>query len=92
MSNVTVRIPAALRPFVGNAPVLDADADTVGAVLEYIGARHPGFLPRIVVDEGELRPYVNVFVGSENVRSSSGLDTPVKDGDVVSIIPAVAGG
>ena len=92
MSNVTVRIPAPLRPFVDDSPVLDADADTVGAVLEQIGARHPGFLQRIVVDAGELRPYVNVFVGTENVRSSSGLDTPVSDGDVVSIIPAVAGG
>ena len=92
MSNVTVRIPAPLRPFVDNSSVLDADADTVGAVLEQIGARHPGFLQRIVVEAGELRPYVNVFVGSENVRSSSGLDTPVSDGDVVSIIPAVAGG
>ena len=92
MSNVTVRIPTPLRPFVDDATVLDADADTVGAALMQIGAQHPGFLQRIVVDEGELRPYVNVFVGSENVRSSSGLDTPVSDGDVVSIIPAVAGG
>jgi MoaD family protein len=71
---------------------VDADADTVGAALEHIGAKYPGFLQRIVVDGGELRPYVNVFVGSEDVRSSSGLDTPVSDGDVVSIIPAVAGG
>ena len=92
MSNVTVRIPAPLRPFVDDAPVLGADADTVGAVLEQIGARHPGFLQRIVVDAGELRPYVNIFVGTENVRSSSGLETPLSDGDVVSIIPAVAGG
>jgi MoaD family protein len=92
MSNVTVRIPAPLRPFVDDARVLDADADTVGAALEQIGARHPGFLQRIVVDAGELRPYVNVFVGTENVRSSSGLETPLSDGDVVSIIPAVAGG
>ena len=72
--------------------MLDADAETVGAALEQIGARHPGFLQRVVVAEGELRPYVNVFVGSENVRSFSGLDTPVSDGDIVSIIPAVAGG
>ena len=92
MSNITVRIPTPLRPFVEDASVLDADADTVGAALEQIGARHPGFLQRIVVAEGELRPYVNVFVGSENVKSVSGLDTPVTDGDVVSIIPAVAGG
>ena len=92
MSNITVRIPVPLRPFVDDAAILDADADTVGGALEQIGANHPGFLQRIVVDAGELRPYVNVFVGSDNVRSSSGLETPVSDGDVVSIIPAVAGG
>jgi MoaD family protein len=92
MSTVTVRIPAPLRPFVGDAAMLDAEADTVGAVLEQIGAQHPGFLQRLLVRPGELRPYVNVFVGVENVRGASGLDTPVADGDVVSIIPAVAGG
>jgi len=92
MSNITVRIPVPLRPFVDDAAVVDADADTVGAALEQIGARHPGFLQRIVVDSGRLRPYVNVFVGSDDVRSISGLATPVGDGDVVSIIPAVAGG
>jgi MoaD family protein len=92
MSNITVRIPVPLRPFVDDADELDADAETVGAALEQIGASYPGFLQRIVVEAGELRPYVNVFVGSDNVRSASGLATPVNDGDVVSIIPAVAGG
>lgn len=92
MSNITVRIPTPLRPFVGDAAVVDADADTVGAALQQIGARHPGFLQRVVVDAGELRPYVNVFVGADDVRAISGLDTPLRDGDVVSIIPAVAGG
>jgi MoaD family protein len=92
MSTITVRIPAPLRPFVGNAATLDAEADTVGAALEWIGASHPGFLQRLLARPGELRPYVNVFVGADNVRASSGLDTPVADGDVVSIIPAVAGG
>ena len=92
MSNITVRIPVPLRPFVDDADVLDADAATVGAALEQIGVSYPGFLQRIVVDAGQLRPYVNVFVGSDNVRSVSGLETPVSDGDVVSIIPAVAGG
>ena len=92
MSNITVRIPVPLRPFVGDAAALDTDAETVGGALEQIGANHPGFLQRIVVEAGEIRPYVNVFVGSDNVRSISGLDTPLSDGDVVSIIPAVAGG
>ena len=92
MSTITVRIPMPLRPFVGNAATLDAEADTVGAALESIGAHHPGFLQRLLLRPGELRPYVNIFVGADNVRASSGLDTPVEDGDVVSIIPAVAGG
>ena len=87
-----MRIPVPLRPFVGDADALAADAETVGGALEQIGADHPGFLQRVVVGAGELRPYVNVFVGSDNVRSMAGLDTPVSDGDVVSIIPAVAGG
>jgi MoaD family protein len=92
MSHIRVRIPMALRPFVDGAEVLEVEAATVGAALEQIGTRHTGFLQRIVLDNGELRPYVNVFVGSDNIRSSGGLDTPVNDGDVVSIIPAVAGG
>lgn len=92
MSSVIVRIPVPLRPFVGDADAVGADAETVGAALEQIGANHPGFLQRIVIDGGELRPYVNIFVGGDNVRSISGLDTPLRDGDVVSIIPAVAGG
>lgn len=92
MSKITVRVPMPLRPFVDDATVLNADADTVGAALEQIGARHPGFLQRIIVNGGELRPYVNVFVGVDDVRSHSGLKMPLRDGDVVSIISAVAGG
>lgn len=92
MSKITVRIPMPLRPFVDDATVMDADADTVGAALEQIGARHPGFLQRVIVNHGELRPYVNVFVGVDDVRSHSGLKMPLRDGDVVSIISAVAGG
>jgi molybdopterin converting factor small subunit len=92
MSKITVRVPMPLRPFVDDATVLDADADTVGAALEQIGARHPGFLQRVIVSDGELRPYVNVFVGVDDVRSHNGLKMPLRDGDVVSIISAVAGG
>jgi molybdopterin converting factor small subunit len=92
MSKITVRIPMPLRPFVDDATVMDADANTVGAALEQIGAHHPGFLQRVILNDGELRPYVNVFIGVDDVRSHSGLKTPLRDGDVVSIISAVAGG
>lgn len=92
MSDVTVRVPVPLRTFVDDASVLSVDAATVGAALELIGRKHPLFLQRVVAADFELRPYVNIFVGARNVRASSGLDTPLGDGDVVSIIPAVAGG
>jgi len=92
MSKIAVRIPMPLRPFVDDATVMDADADTVGAALEQIGDRHPGFLQRVIVSDGELRPYVNVFVGADDVRSHNGLKTQLHDGDVISIIAAVAGG
>jgi molybdopterin converting factor small subunit len=92
MSSVTVHIPLPLRPFVGGAAVVETQADTVGAALGQIGAEHPGFLQRIVVNASELRPYVNVFVGTDDVRTFAGLQTALNDGDVVSIIPAVAGG
>lgn len=92
MSNISVHIPMPLRPFVDGASVVTINAETVGAALGRIGAQHPGFLQRVVVNEEELRPYVNVFVGADNVRSFAGLETALSDGDVVSIIPAVAGG
>ena len=92
MSNVTVHIPLPLRPFVDGAAVVATEAETVGAALGRIGAEHPGFLQRIVASSDELRPYVNVFVGADNVRAFAGLDTALQDGDVVSIFPAVAGG
>ncbi len=92
MSKITVRIPMPLRPFVDDATVMDADAETVSAALEQIGDRHPGFLQRVIVNDGKLRPYVNVFVGVDDVRSQRGLETRLHDGDVISIIAAVAGG
>ncbi|HSG66303.1 MAG TPA: MoaD/ThiS family protein [Gammaproteobacteria bacterium] len=92
MSRVTVRIPAALRPFVEGARELELDVATVGDALTQIGGRHDHFLPRILTPAGELRPFVNVFVGATNVRHLQGLATPVADGVEISIIPAVAGG
>ena len=92
MSLVVVRIPAPLQVYAGGAPELRAAAGTVAEVLQELGANYPQLLPRLLDADGELRPFVNVFVDRANVRVLDGLATPVPPGAVVSILPAVAGG
>ncbi|HEX6595882.1 MAG TPA: ubiquitin-like small modifier protein 1 [Acidimicrobiales bacterium] len=87
-----VRIPTQLRSLSGGDAEVKVDGATVGEVLAGLDAAHPGFAGRIFDDDGKLRRFVNVFVADEDVRFLQGLDTPVTDGQTVSIIPAVAGG
>jgi len=89
---VVVRIPTVLRPTTGNKDEISAPPGTVGAVLEALGKQYPEFRSRITGESGKLRPYLNVFVNDEDIRFAKDLDTPVKDGDEVSIIPSIAGG
>ena len=92
MAEVVVRIPAALRTFAGDAAELRATPGTVSDVLGELGGRHPQLLQRLLTPDGELRPFVNIYIGRTSVRALSGLATRVADGDVVTILPAVAGG
>ena len=92
MAEVIVRIPAALRTFAGDAAELRAKAGTVSEVLAELGGRHPQLLQRLLTPDGDLRPFVNIYIGRTSVRSLSGLATRVADDDVVTILPAVAGG
>ena len=89
---VTIRIPTTLRPMAGGSSTVQVEGATVGEVLGNLDAAHPGFRDRLFDDEGALRRFVNVFVADDDVRFLQGLDTPVPDGETVSIIPAVAGG
>jgi len=89
---VTVRIPTQLRPLAGGASEVAVDGSTVGEVLKALDAAHPGFGERIFDDGGGLRRFVNVFVAEEDIRFLDGVATPVTDGTVVSVVPAVAGG
>ncbi|MDP9023318.1 MAG: MoaD/ThiS family protein [Actinomycetota bacterium] len=89
---VTVRIPSPLRSLSDGVAEAQVDATDVRGTIEQLEAAHPGFRERLLDDDGELRRFVNVFVRDEDVRFLDGLDTPVEDGDVVSIVPAVAGG
>ncbi len=92
MTNVTVRIPAALREFTDGVNEYEVQAASVGAVLELLAQRYPLLGQRIVDQNGAVRTYVNLFVGETNIRDSEGLATRLADGDIVTIIPAVAGG
>lgn len=92
MSEVTIRIPTPLRTYTGGSDEVRVQAGTVGEALVALGAAHDGVLARVLSPEGGLRQFVNVFVGSRNVRSLQGLATPLAPGDVISIVPAVAGG
>lgn len=92
MNQVTIHLPPPLRPFAEDAGEIRVDASSVGAALEALSAGRPALHTRILTPEGTLRPYVNVFVGERNIRRLEGLDTALADGDVVAIIPAVAGG
>ena len=90
--SVTVRIPTTLRPITGGQSEVKVEGSTLAEVLTNLDAAHPGFKDRLFDDEGQLRRFVNVFVADDDVRFLQGLDTPVPDGETVSIIPAVAGG
>ena len=90
--SVTVRIPTILRQHTGGAAEVAADGATLSDVLKALDAAHPGVAARVLDDEGKIRRFVNVYVGDEDVRFASGLETPTPDGVTVSIIPAVAGG
>jgi len=92
MSRITLQIPPPLRPFVDQAAELSLEAETVAQALDRLGQDRAALRARIMTPEGELRPYVNVFVGERNMRRLDGLDTRLADGDVLAIIPAVAGG
>lgn len=89
--SVEVRIPTILRPYTGGAKAVSADGTTLGEVVADLDARYAGIGDRLL-DESGLRRFVNVYVNDEDVRFLDGLATPVKDGDSVTILPAVAGG
>ena len=90
--SAVVRIPAQLRTLTGGAGEVTLEGSTVGEVLKALDAAHPGFADRLFDEGGGLRRFVNVFLADEDVRFLQGLDTPVSEGQTLSIVPAVAGG
>jgi len=90
--SVSVRIPTILRTYTGGQAEVTAGPGTLREVLAGLDATYPGLAGRIVDDTGNLRRFVNVYVGEEDVRFAQGMETPVPPGAHVSVIPAVAGG
>jgi sulfur-carrier protein len=88
----TVRIPPVLRPKTGGQPEVSAGGDNVGEVLRSLTGEYPDTQDQLFGEDGELNRFVNVYLNDEDVRVLDGLDTAVKDGDTVVILPAMAGG
>lgn len=90
--SVSVRIPTPLRKLTGGADEVAVEAANIGEMIENIEAACPGLKERLCDDAGEIRRFVNVYVNDEDVRFLDGRATVLKDGDEVSIVPAIAGG
>lgn len=88
----TVRIPPVLRPSVGGERELQVDGSTVGGVLRALADAHPEVRAQLFGNDGELNRFLNVYLDQEDVRVMDGLDTPIGDGGVLQLLPAMAGG
>ena len=90
--SVKVRIPSPLRSYTNGADVVEADGSSVGEVLDALKSKAAGIETRLFKGPAQLNRFVNVYLNDEDIRYLDNLATPVKDGDELSIIPAVAGG
>lgn len=89
---VTIRIPTPLRKLTQDQELVQVAPGTIGSAIAELQSRFPGIQERLVDDAGQVRRFVNVYVNEEDIRFLQNNDTPLKDGDDVSIIPAIAGG
>ena len=88
---IEVRIPTILRTYTGGEKAVTADGASLSALIDDLEAGHPGIKDRLI-DNGDLRRFVNVYINDEDVRFTGGLGTALSDGDQVVVLPAVAGG
>ncbi|KAF0108872.1 MAG: sulfur transfer protein ThiS [Anaerolineaceae bacterium] len=88
----TIRIPNPLRPYVDGQAEVPVNGATVAAALDDMLAQYPAFRPHLCKDDGSLRAFVNLFLDGSNVRDLQGLDTPLAPGDILNLVPSIAGG
>jgi molybdopterin converting factor small subunit len=89
---IIIRIPTPLRPYVQGQKEIEINAGTVGLALEHLIIQHPTLKPHLLDDDGNLRPYVNLFLNEEDVRDLQNESTPLSEGDRLMILPSIAGG
>ncbi len=89
---VRVHIPTPLRRLTGNQPEVEIEAGTVAELVDNLEAAHPGIREKLLDESGEIRRYVNIYVNEEDIRFLDGAQTALRERDVVSIVPAIAGG
>jgi sulfur-carrier protein len=87
-----VRIPTPLRKLTNNEELVEVSATTIGDVIVELQTRYPGIKDRLIDETGSIRRFVNVYVNEEDIRFLENQKTTLKDGDEISIIPAIAGG
>jgi sulfur-carrier protein len=90
--SVKVRVPTPLRRFTAGVDEVSADGDSIRAVIDDLERRHSGMRERLLDEKGEVRRFVNIYLNGDDIRFLSQLDSKVKDGDDISIVPAIAGG
>lgn len=90
--NIKVRIPSPLRTYTNGADIVEASGANVGEVLNGLKEKASGIETRLFKGPGQLNRFVNIYVNDEDIRFQKNLETPVKDGDEISIVPAIAGG
>lgn len=92
MSHPVIRIPTPLRPYVNGQSEISVEGGTVAEAVENLLVQYPAMRPHLTADDGKLRPFVNFFLGENNVQDLNGLSTPLNDGDRLLLIPSIAGG
>ena len=89
---VSILVPAALRAYTDRQAEIEVSGSTTGEVIADLAAKYPDIRKHLYKDDNTLRDFINVFIGDTNIKEMGGLATPVKDGDSVMLVPAIAGG
>jgi len=89
---IEIRIPSPLKKLAGEQDIIKAEGKTVGEALCWLTETYPGLKERLRDEQGKIRGFVTIYVNNEDIRSIQNLETPLKEGDRLSIVPAIAGG